>query len=345
MNAQYRNDAANICSSGSIKADFRRVKSCEGLKSVPVEEQPDEGGQFLASTLNDLKLNDKANDRLKMFYCSACSVDLNSMSQARQHVLGTRHAKKCKDVHPLKRKILEAPSAATQHHGKAGRKNFFCVSCDLELNSSTQAEAHLNSTRHKNNDTCSQEFLASNALSNHKAENNSELRCILCNVFFTSHINEQDHYSGKKHAAKLREKEMINLLSRSTSSEEQPSYPVQIEASPPASPVHSSIDKDDETFIGIQPSCSSGTRETGQALLEKPNEQSFLQCQLCRLSVNSESQLNAHYVSKKHLQAVDQMTKQGCGRGRAVMLNRLRQLSDPGQRDGVYYQGNSRTGS
>ncbi len=109
--------------------------------------------EALINSIKQLEIKEKPNDtqlESRLFHCPVCNVDLNSISQAKQHLSGSRHLKFSKDLNPLKRKMLEAPFVGTSK--KTAKKSFYCAVCDMELNSISQADAHFASSKHQKRD-------------------------------------------------------------------------------------------------------------------------------------------------------------------------------------------------
>ncbi len=115
------------------------------LKRISAEED------VLINSIKQLQIQENSgqiNQDIKLLRCSICNVNLNSLVQAKAHISGAKHTKLCKDLNPLKRKVLEAPLLA-EAGGKNSKSSFFCVFCQVELNSNFQAEEHFASVKHQ----------------------------------------------------------------------------------------------------------------------------------------------------------------------------------------------------
>ncbi|XP_076006051.1 zinc finger protein 385D-like [Genypterus blacodes] len=155
--------------------------------------------------------------------------------------------------------------------------------------------------------------------------------CGVCRIRFNSEAQASSHYSGTKHAKRLKALDATDSKIR-TSEPVAMETTSQILSSPSSQPCGSDAasgelavpnldsdvvaascggDDDTETVkIPVQPSLSPGpaaegeTREGGEAEAEEETEEEkarrLLYCSLCKVAVNSASQLQAHNSGTKH---------------------------------------------
>ncbi|CAG5134559.1 unnamed protein product [Candidula unifasciata] len=243
-------------------------------------------------------------------FCSVCNLMLNSYDQFVVHQAGKSHQRKVAagpsavptPTAPVTKIVRAKPfirfvssqeggtSESSQNNtevmnvetGQADsscpegtavfKKNeLFCSICVVKLTSQALADMHYAGAKHRRAVSLAGRSGGANVAENIKRK--FEEICEVCNVPLISKVVAEAHYAGAKHEKKLRLSQNINT----------------------ADPC--------PTFGGstLQPACigAPGGQQQKKALTDT------FYCHFCKVALNSQMQLDAHYQGTKHKNAVN----------------------------------------
>ncbi|XP_057707558.1 zinc finger protein 385B isoform X1 [Corythoichthys intestinalis] len=129
------------------------------------------------------------------------------------------------------------------------------------------------------------------------------IRCDVCKIIFNSDSQAQAHYQGSRHAKKLKNQELEPLVKMAAKGS-GPAPPAALGPAPPtasgAAPLTANVTSP-KTVAGALPTLD---QEAEQA-------RKLLYCSLCKVSVNSLMQLDAHNSGGKHKTMLDARSGSG----------------------------------
>ena len=339
MNPMYMTCQQPPIAASGVKRPFEEVP-----KGVPVANSKDY--HVLWSKTYDKPIPEEVAAKCKPLYCELCSVNLNSVIQAKMHYEGKGHDKKVRfalqawakdnNTVPPKKKALEKPDVSFMGPSPAQRPCY-----DFSYDGSQPATSQ-------------------------------GLYCGPCDTVFTSHAHAQQHFSGRNHMRVMNGLSPLKAGYFNTRTgkwqRQPPADPALAEMSSPALPPPPSLpppppppeesptksgDNSDQfscTICGVTTTSQgqldmhlNGKSHKTKASLETPNVPHSLPpkvekppaekavkkdysiyrtpsgqyyCALCNLCVNSEQQFVQHMVSKKH------KLKQSSAKAKAVTNDR-----------------------
>uniref|UniRef100_A0A8C5FDW2 C2H2-type domain-containing protein n=1 Tax=Gadus morhua TaxID=8049 RepID=A0A8C5FDW2_GADMO len=257
--------------------------------------------------------------------CQVCNIQLNSWAQAQIHYRGKTHQRRLRRLskaantgqpHPLLASLaLPGRTLPTQTPPQLSLKHFL----PLRVNGST-GPLHL----FPNFSTMDpvQKAVINHTFGVAPPKKKSIISCNICHLRFNSMNQAEAHYKGHKHARKLKAlANVLPLILVSPSADTTPTSP----GLPPQVP-NQTCSPPPDTLMSKALVVYTGTLLPGPLLpgpllpgpllplqtsdptppepQEKPNKLQ-LHCPLCKVTVNSNSQLEAHCLGSRHKQMLD----------------------------------------
>ncbi|BFZ21041.1 hypothetical protein BsWGS_24080 [Bradybaena similaris] len=243
-------------------------------------------------------------------FCDVCHLMLNSFEQFAAHQSGKAHKRKLaaagsssstptSSSEPVTKIVRAKPfirfvsskesnvPESSQNNaggGEAGQadssssdgatsktNDLFCSICVVKLTSMVLADMHYAGAKHKR--AVALKGQSSGADAGEGTKRKFEEVCEVCNVPLISKVVAEAHYSGSKHEKKLRLSQNINSTN-------------------PCPAFSGSV---------LRPASTGGP--IAQPKRKKPMETFF--CHFCKVTLNSQGQLDAHYQGLKHKCAVN----------------------------------------
>ncbi|NXH00949.1 Z385B protein, partial [Loxia leucoptera] len=296
-------------------------------------------GKGLRNDRQDCQLS-KEKKKILFSFCEVCNIQLNSAAQAQVHYNGKSHLKRVKQLNNGKLPTSTAPG--TWFASTSTGAKMFCGTTSLPTLVRTptlmmQPSLDIKPFMSFPVDSSSAVGFFPNfntmdpvqkAVINHTfgvsipPKKKQVISCNVCQLRFNSDSQAEAHYKGSKHAKKVKALEATKTKPKAGSAKD----PAKVTAT--ASTSDKSDDKGNEKpnsgsqqsstevdpFLpkpGVVPaapaSSSKSTNGAANAVTESEEEKAkkLLYCSLCKVAVNSLSQLEAHNTGSKHKTMVE----------------------------------------
>uniref|UniRef100_A0A3B5LEU8 C2H2-type domain-containing protein n=1 Tax=Xiphophorus couchianus TaxID=32473 RepID=A0A3B5LEU8_9TELE len=210
--------------------------------------------------------------------CNICHLRFNSTTQAEAHYKGHKHARKLKAMETQKNRQKNGPgqpSAGKDRVAETAMMEGETVQIDAELKDKTAdgsdaASGSASDPDPQGSAAAGGEEAAEGKEAKEAKTNKKPLHCLTCKVTVNSNSQLESHCSGSKH------KQMLDGQNNSQSHRR-----VKVTSTPrPKSRMKQRMGSKSRTVVGV----------TNQAF----------HCELCQVSVNSETQLKQHTNSRRH---------------------------------------------
>ncbi|NWY92859.1 Z385B protein, partial [Loxia curvirostra] len=290
-------------------------------------------GKGLRNDRQDCQLS-KEKKKILFSFCEVCNIQLNSAAQAQVHYNGKSHLKRVKQLNNGKLPTSTAPGTwfASTSTGTTSLPTLVRTptlmmqpSLDIKPFMSFPVDSSSAVGFFPNFNTMDP---VQKAVINHTfgvsipPKKKQVISCNVCQLRFNSDSQAEAHYKGSKHAKKVKALEATKTKPKAGSAKD----PAKVTAT--ASTSDKSDDKGNEKpnsgsqqsstevdpFLpkpGVVPaapaSSSKSTNGAANAVTESEEEKAkkLLYCSLCKVAVNSLSQLEAHNTGSKHKTMVE----------------------------------------
>uniref|UniRef100_A0A803XM48 Zinc finger protein 385B n=1 Tax=Meleagris gallopavo TaxID=9103 RepID=A0A803XM48_MELGA len=265
----------------------------------------------------------KEKKKILFSFCEVCNIQLNSAAQAQVHYNGKSHLKRVKQLNNGKLPTSAAPGtlfASTSTDILVGRRNAFpCIERDKTSYEDFEMDP------------------VQKAVINHTfgvsipPKKKQVISCNVCQLRFNSDSQAEAHYKGSKHAKKVKALEATKNKPKVGSSKDSAkanpscSTPVTTNISDKSedkgkvksngASQHSStevgafLSKTGVAAVAPVTSAASSNSTNGAPSTASESEEEkakkLLYCSLCKVAVNSLSQLEAHNTGSKHKTMVE----------------------------------------
>ncbi|XP_029461771.1 zinc finger protein 385B isoform X2 [Rhinatrema bivittatum] len=282
--------------------------------------------------------------RMLFSLCEVCNIQLNTAAQAQVHYSGKSHLKRMKQLNNGKLPTNTAPgsllvstSAGTTCHSTTlsalvrAPTLMMQPSLDIKPFMSFPVDNSPAVGLFPNFNTMDP---VQKAVINHTfgvsipPKKKQVISCNVCQLRFNSDSQAEAHYKGSKHAKKLKALEATKSKQKSVSSKDNakvitsPAIPVTANnksdykrkarangssqpTSTEADPFTSEPEATLPTIISAAPSKSTNGETSLASESEEEKAKKLLYCSLCKVAVNSLSQLEAHNTGSKHKTMVE----------------------------------------
>uniref|UniRef100_A0A670HZM1 Zinc finger protein 385B n=1 Tax=Podarcis muralis TaxID=64176 RepID=A0A670HZM1_PODMU len=259
----------------------------------------------------------KEKKKILFSFCDVCNIQLNSAAQAQVHYNGKSHLKRVKQ---LNNGNLLLPIASPANSGDSSTCHTTTLptlvrtptlmmqpSLDIKPFMSFPVDGSPAVGLFPNFNTMDP---VQKAVINHTfgvslpTKKKQVISCNVCQLRFNSDSQAEAHYKGSKHAKKVKALEATKNRPKAGA----PKDSAKANANCSATPVPASIsDKSATTSTPSSSTSSKSTNGTTNAISESEEEKAkkLLYCSLCKVAVNSLSQLEAHNTGSKHKTMVE----------------------------------------